>query len=398
MTGIGNGDATAMPDQAPRTLTPGVRISIVGTFVILLIGALYVGRALVLPIILAVLIALTFTPLVRYLSRRGVPAALSAVVLVVSIGGAGLGASIILADPVTQMIEDAPKTIRELRQRFDSFRGTVSALVEAGQQVQDMTDPSSDGKPPQKVVVSQSGLLSWAADTLSGIASTLGATLILVVFLLASGDLFLQKLVRVVPTLRDKKRSLRIVHDVESEVSRYLLTITVINGAFGVAVGLAMALLGMPNPILWGVAGALLNYVPYLGAVVGMTLVAGTAIVTYPTLTMAAFPPVLYLALHILEGSVITPLTLGRRLELNAVVILIALALCGWLWGIVGALIAVPLLVVVKVFCDNFPNLAKFGQFLSRDVPPVDTAALEARANATPAVPALRSGNPPSGG
>jgi predicted PurR-regulated permease PerM len=180
----------------------------------------------------------------------------------------------------------------------------------------------------------------------------------------------LQKIVRAMPNLSDKKRSLRIVHDVQLEVSRYLLTITVINIGFGATLGLAMTAIGMPNPLVWAVAAALLNYIPYVGAITGIVIAAAVGLITFSTLPMAALPPLAYLALHTLESAFITPLVLGRRLQLNAVAILVALAFGGWMWGIVGALIAVPLLVVVKVFCDHFPTMATFGDFLSAEPPP----------------------------
>ena len=129
----------------------------------------------------------------------------------------------------------------------------------------------------------------------------------------------------------------------------------------------------MPNPVLWGVGAALLNFVPYLGALVGMALAGAIGLITFPTLTMAALPPLAYFICNSIEGSLVTPLTLGRRLELNPVAILVALGFGGWMWGIVGALIGVPLLVVVKVFCDHFDGLAKFGEFLSGE-PAVDIA------------------------
>jgi len=378
-----DGDGTEeIREEAPPALSSAIKISIVGTFAILLFGALYLGRALVLPIILGMLLFLTFMPVVRSLSRRGIPSAVSAILLVAAFAGISLGASILLADPVTQVIEDAPRTIRAVKERFSYSGGTVSALIEAKEQVEEITDGDTPpSEKPQKVVIAQPGILSWAADTLSGIGSTLVATFILAAFLLSSGDMFLQKLVRVLPTLRDKKRSVRVVHDIEFEVSRYLLTITVINICFGAIIGLAMAALGMPNPIMWGIAAALLNYVPYLGALVAIALAGATAIVTYPTLTMAALPPLAYLVINLAEGTVITPLILGRRLELNAVVILIALAVCGWLWGVVGVLIAVPLLVVVKVICDHSPSLAGFGEFLSGNPPLVEAAASSSEAS-----------------
>jgi predicted PurR-regulated permease PerM len=202
---------------------------------------------------------------------------------------------------------------------------------------------------------------------LTGIGTTIGATLVLVIFLLSSSDLFLQKIVRAVPSLSEKKLSLRIVYDLQLEVSRYLLTVTAINVCFGIAIGILMALVGMPNPLLWGVGATLLNYIPFLGAITGIVLSACVALITFPTLGLSALPPLGYLVVHTLESAFITPLILGRRLELNAVAILVALAFCGWMWGIVGALLAVPLLVVVKVFCDHLPSLATVGDFLSAE-------------------------------
>jgi predicted PurR-regulated permease PerM len=347
-----------------------VSVAIVGTFLILVAGVLYYARGFFLPVILALLITLAFMPVVRALSRRGIPPVATALAVVVSIGLGMIGLALLLAEPTARMLTEAPQIIQQVRDRFggEGTSGPLSRLSDATEQLEAIADGSDAPDAPQKVVIAQPGIISWAADTLSGIGGTLGATLLFVVFLLSSGDLFLQKLVRILPTLSDKKRSLRVVQDVSTEVSRYLFTITLINIGFGTAVGLAMAALGMPNPILWGVGAALLNYVPYVGALVGMALAGIIGLVTFPTLTMAALPPLAYFVCNAIEGSVVTPLTLGRRLELNPVAILVALAFGGWMWGIVGALIGVPLLVVIKVFCDHFESLAKFGEFLSGDV------------------------------
>jgi predicted PurR-regulated permease PerM len=367
---------TALPEDAhdpadePRVyLRKGVAVSIIGTFIILTVAALYYARAFFLPLVLASLITLTFMPMVRWLHRRGIPLALSAILIVVTIGVVVGSAALVLADPVAKMVADAPQVTRQLNDRFDFLKRPMAMLVEAGQQVQKLAEPATpDGT--QKVVIAQSGLVAWAADTLTGIGTTIGATLILTVFLLSSSDGFLQKIVRAVPSLSDKKRSLRIVHDVEFEISRYLITITGINIVFGALVGTMMAFYGMPNPLVWAVAAAMLNYVPYVGSITGIGLTTVIAVVTFPTLTLAALPPITYLGLHLLESTFFTPLVLGRRLELNAVAVLVALAFGGWLWGIVGALIAVPMLVVIKAFCDHFPGLATFGDFLSAEVPP----------------------------
>jgi predicted PurR-regulated permease PerM len=138
-------------------------------------------------------------------------------------------------------------------------------------------------------------------------------------------------------------------------------------------------------------AATLLNYIPYIGAITAIVVSAAVALITFPTLAQAALPPLAYLAFHGLESAFITPFILGRRLELNAVAILIALAFGGWMWGIVGAVIGVPLLVVVKVFCDHFPTMATFGDFLSAETP------LETNGTATPAHPAESAAKPEVG-
>jgi len=346
-------------------LSKPVSFAIIGIFVILLIGAFYFARAFFLPVMLSLLVTLTFSPMVRYLRRHGVPSVISAILLVLALFGAFGLATYYLADPVSQVIADAPAIAQRMEERFAPLREPLRKMMSASAQLEEMAGavlPTTE-----KVVVAQPGLAAWAADTLGGLSTTLGATLVLVVFLLSSGDLFLHKLVRMLPTFSDKKRSVRVVHDVEFEVSRYLLTITAINICFGVAVAFAMVVLGMPNALLWGAAATVLNFIPYVGAAIGTGAALIAGLITYGSIGLALLPPAAYLLFHTIESAFITPLVVGRRLELNVVAIFISLAFWSWMWGIVGALIAVPILVVVKVFCDHFESLSKFGEFLSGD-------------------------------
>jgi predicted PurR-regulated permease PerM len=278
------------------------------------------------------------------------------------------GIAAIVAEPLAHAVSDAPHIAAAIRDRFAFLREPIAMMSQAGEQLRALTSAAGAGA-AEPVVLAPTGILSWAAGTLTGIGTILGATLILVIFFLSSSDLFLLKIVHAAPKLRDKKLSLRIVYDLQLEVAHYLFTISLINIAFGIVIGSVFALIGMPDPLVWAVGAMLLNYIPYIGPITGIVVTAAAGLITFPSLGLALLPPVVYLAMHMLESWFLTPFIVGRRLQLNAVAILIALAFGAWMWGIVGALIAVPLLVVVKVFCEHLPSLATFGDFLTAESP-----------------------------
>lgn len=353
----------ASQDELARTLGT-LRFAAMGLFLIALTALIYFARDFLLPVLLAFLLALTLSPIVRYLQRRGIAPALAACVLVLVIFGVFSAGAYFLADPVAEWIERAPQIGHRVQQKLVALRKPVEAVVKASEQVETITEGASSPA-VQKVVVQQPGLLSIAANNAVSALSTAGVTFVLLLFLLASGTMFYEKMIGILPNFRDKKRALTIAYDVEKEVSQYLLTITFVNIMFGVYIAAVMTAIGMPNPILWGVTAALLNYIPYIGALAGIAMVSVVALLSFDALTYALIPPFLYLAGAVMEGQIITPIFLGRRLELNSVAIFIFVALWSWLWGIVGAIIAVPLLVSIKVFCDHFENLTAFGEFLS---------------------------------
>ncbi len=187
---------------------------------------------------------------------------------------------------------------------------------------------------------------------------------ILLYFLLASGDLFLRKLVKVLPSLEDKKRAVEIARQIETEVSTYLSTVTFINAVLGLAVWGVMALIGVPNPLLWGVLAAVTNFIPYPGRDDHVRRARRVGFVTFNDLPHALLPPGAFLICNVLEAYVLTPMILGKRLTLNPVMIFVALSFWGWMWGIAGAVMAVPIMVVFKIFCDHSEPLAPIGEFL----------------------------------
>jgi len=188
--------------------------------------------------------------------------------------------------------------------------------------------------------------------------------LILLYFLLAAGDLFLQKLIRVLPLLKDKKRAVSIARETEASISRYLFTVALVNIGLGIGVTLVMLLIELPNALLWGALAALAEFIPYVGATVMLGLLAMAGLVTFPSIGQALLVPGAYLTVNLIQANFVTPAVLGRRLTLNPVAILIGIVFWWWIWGVGGAFIAVPLLATLKIFCDHIESLAPIGEFL----------------------------------
>jgi predicted PurR-regulated permease PerM len=188
--------------------------------------------------------------------------------------------------------------------------------------------------------------------------------LVLVYLLLASGDMFMHKLVRVMPTLQDKKLAVEISHEVQSNISKYLFAVTVINIALGAVVAAGLGVMGVPKAAMWGMLVAFLNFVPYFGPVAGVLLLAVVGALTFDTLGQGLMPAAWYLALHMLESNLVTPLLLGRRFTLNPVAIFISLMFWLWVWGIPGALLAVPILVSIKAICDGIPSASAVSELI----------------------------------
>jgi predicted PurR-regulated permease PerM len=167
------------------------------------------------------------------------------------------------------------------------------------------------------------------------------------------------------PGLDRRRRAVRIARAIQSNLGRYLITVSCINAGLGLITAAAMHLFGMPNPVLWGVMVAILNFMPYLGAALSLGVLTMVAFLTFDSLGQILAVPAAVFVLTALEGQILTPVLTGRRLMLNPVAIFLSMLFWGWLWGVVGALIAVPILMVVKVLCDHVDSLAPIGEFLS---------------------------------
>ena len=362
-------------EAAPPVLTPEAdlarNILLIRNFLglLLLIAAaalLFFARDLVLPFVLGVLIALTLSPLTRGLARHGVPPLLSAGLLVLAVAATMAGGITLLSGPVSDWIEDAPRMRLLLEHRLRDITASLESVRRASEQVETLAGASD----VVKVSIDQPGFLASTALDMMTLATTALVALVLALFLLASNDIFYVKLVESFPGVTEKTRALRIVYSIERRISRYLLSITLINAGLGLVIGLLMWVIGMPQPALWGAVAFLFNFLPYIGALMGVGLCAVMALVTFPSLFYAALAPLAYLAATTLEGQVVTPVVLGRRLNLNAVAVFSAVVIWAWMWGIAGALMAVPILVCFKSLCDHLPALAVVSRLLSAETEP----------------------------
>lgn len=341
-----------------KALRRGVTVlAIIAVFVVA-----YFARDLILPILLGFLIALTLSPVSRSLQKLGLPAGISATVLILTTAAGIAGTLYFAGETARSWSQDAPQIAQELEQKLRGIADAVEAVQEASDQVEDMTTSPDSG--PQTVVIQQPGLLNSAVTVVASTATSIGVALVLALFLLASGDLFYTKLVQSFPKMRDKKRALATVYGVERRVSNYLLTITLINAGLGLVVTVALWMIGLEYAYIWGIAAFLLNYLPILGGIAGTLLVGVHAVIFFDSLSYAIVAPITYQVLTSVEAQFVTPYLIGKRMELNIVAVFLTVVLWAWLWGISGALVAVPFLLVFKVICENFESLSTVGNFL----------------------------------
>jgi predicted PurR-regulated permease PerM len=353
-----------MPTQSAGNRTVTIAAVIVATLAVL--AALYFARTLFIPITVAGVLALVLAPIVRLLCKLGLPRALASALVVLAAGGLVAAVLTRFSTPAAEWFARLPEAMVRLRH---TFREVVGALRNVQQVTEDVAR-LSPGKETADVVVQGPDLTQIFLVNTGQLLTILVATAILLFFLLANGHLFLQKTVHILPTLDEKKRAVEIGRDVQAEVSHYLLTITLINLGLGGVTAAIMAAFGLPDPLLWGVMAATLNFVPYVGAIVTSIAILLAAVLTFSVPLEALFPPLAFVALTTLEGNIATPALVGRRLTLNPVIVFASLLFWGWLWGVAGLLIAVPLLVVFKILCDHIVPLQVVGEYLS-SLPPV---------------------------
>jgi len=341
----------------------GIRsIALTGLFILAVFYTIYFMRSVLLPIVLGLLLSYLLRPIVRALARLRIPLPVGAAFILLglfAIVSYGISA---LVTPAVGWVQKAPKGLTELQHKLLPVKKSVAQVTQATGEIEKLASTNADGK---TVEVKQHPISEmFFVRTPELIADAVLLT-ILLYFMLVYDQVFIANLVKLLPTLSDKKMAVAIAHDIESQISRYLFTITAINASLGAAVGIAVGLLGLHNPVMWGVMVAVLNFVPYLGALTGIICMTIGAVLSFNSLGYALIFPGVYLAFGTLEGSFITPWVMGRSLSLNPVIILLSLMFWGWLWGIVGVILAVPILAAFKIFCAQVKPMEPLAEFLS---------------------------------
>ncbi|MDT8386560.1 MAG: AI-2E family transporter [Thiogranum sp.] len=338
-------------EQLHRNLRQ-MRMVMVSLLVLALLAALYVGRPVLLPMAMALLLSFLLRPVVRRLARWHVPLPLSSVLLVLLIASALAVSILSLREPASQWLLEAPRALQQLQYRIDGLTQSMEDVKAAAAEMEKLGQIGDESSAPT-VTLEQSGfnerLLLHTGELVVGIFTTL----ILLFFILGWGERLYRNVISSLPHFHEQRQVVEIAQEIEEAIARYLATITVINLLLGAVVAAVMYLIGMPNPVLWGVVTALLNYMPYLGPAVTAVILGMVALLTYPSIGQALLVPVLFLSITSLEGYVITPMAVGTRLTLNPLLIFVSLMFWFWLWGIVGALLTVPILVCVKVTLER---------------------------------------------
>ena len=327
---------------------------------------LFLAEEFFAPLVLAIVFNFFLSPFVRVLGKLRVPEAAGAGI--VMLGCLSVIGFLIyeFSGPVSEWVERAPRIMGNISAEFQKLKKPVEKVTQATEQVSKMAQVGTpeQGKKPAQVELKRPGITDGLFSKTRDAVLEVVVFVVMLYFLLSSGDLFLRKMIHVLPRFEDKKRAVLIMRQIEDHISKYLLTVAMINACLGTAGGLVFWALGMPNPALWGALAFLLNFIPYLGALSEILIVGLVAAATFPHLSHALLVPACYLGLATIEANVFTPYVMGRRMTLNPVVIFVAVTFWGFLWGILGVFLAVPALVMLKIFCDHIGPLAPIGEFL----------------------------------
>ena len=350
------------PIEDMRRHLRGIRRVLALCLLLALLYTLAIAKVLLIPLVLAAFIGLALNPIVASAARWRVPRWLSASVLMLGLLGSistGIG---LLAQPAIGWFHDAPSVIRSFVPRMHRIAEPFEAANRAT-----LTLVNGNGGRASATVAPAVTISAWdVITTAPKIVAAVLTVMLLVYFFLIYGDNLLRRAVELAPNFRHKRHTVSVVRSIQTEVSRFMLTTSLINGALGIGTAIMLWLLRVPDPLLWGAVATLANFIPYVGAITTTVVLLLVGSIHTQALGPALLPAFCFACLTAFEGNMITPMILGRRMRLSPVAILLWLLLWGWLWGIPGALLAVPMLTSAKLVAEHVRGLEWFAHMVQR--------------------------------
>lgn len=357
MTSLIIQDKTRTDPPPPRHHDSDRKLVLILTGILLLaiVYTLYLAKFLLLPVAIALLLAALLQPLSARLHKMRLPEELSsAIVVLLLIALVGFSAYR-LYYPAAEWFGRGPHIIGQAEFKFGTIKKTIREARQATRRLEEAT--KLEGGKEQEVVLKGPSLTDKFLSQTQTFVVTSYITLVLLFFLLARGRVTLERWIRSLADPGEGEKWKRTFQAIQREITRYLGTITLINGAMAVAIAISMTLLGMPNPVLWGVVVGCLRFIPYVGGLISTTILTLVALITFDTPLRILLPPLVFLVLSALEGNFVTPMVAGKRLGLNPLLLMVALLFWGWIWGIAGILMAVPIQASIKIISRNIPSL-----------------------------------------
>ncbi len=353
-TPIADEDDMPLPTE-PRTVFLG------GLFVLAFLAALYVASPIVLPVVLAIVLKLLLQPLVRVTERAGLPRALGAVLAVFLLVAAIAALISGVAGPAASWAGKLPEALPQIQQKLQFLARPIGSMQWMMGQLQSL--PGVGSGPPEASGHSFNVMGALFSGT-TEVAAGLFTTLVVLFYLLVSGETFMRRFVEILPSFGKKRQAVELALDIERNISAYLITVTLINAVVGVFTVGVMWACGVANPLLWGLIAFVVNFVPILGPMVALVVFLMAGILSLGVTWWALLPVGLYFLVHVVEGEIVTPMLLARRFTINPVAVILTLLFWYWMWGVPGAILAVPMLAIIKIVCDDIRPLRALGHFL----------------------------------
>lgn len=349
--GVKQSDDMPLPED-PKTIFLGILC------LLAVLASSFLAREVILPVVIAIILKLLLQPLVRILEKIKIPKAVGALIAIAAVLGVFVGLGAILTASASHWATILPQEWPQLEKKLSFVQDPLQHLQNLAGKAGIHFGGAGD------MLSNPGGMVTAVFSNTSSIAGHLLEGLLVLFYLLVFGETFLLRLVEILPSFSDKRQAVELSSHIERDLSAYLITVTIINAIVGCATSAVMWACGVPGAILWGVVAFCINFVPILGPFCGVVLFLGVGFVTQDGLWYSILPAALYLGIHMLEGEIITPMLLASRFTINPVAIMISLIFWYWMWSVAGAILAVPMLAILKITCDRIRPFRAVGHLL----------------------------------